>query len=83
MTALNIDTLKFARRLKEAGADEKLAEAIAEGISEMDTSRLATKDDIHTLKTEMAELKAEMVRMHLLTALGIVAATFTMLRFFD
>ena len=75
MTAMNIDTLKFARRLKEAGADEKLAEAIAEGLSEMDTSQLATKADL-------ADLKAEMIKMHLLTTLGIVAATFTMLRFF-
>ena len=82
MAALTIDALKFARRLEDAGADDKLAEAIAEGISEMDTSRLATKEDIHLLKADLVELKAEMVKMHLLTTLGIIAATFTMLRFF-
>ena len=64
MTALNIDTLKFARRLKEAGADEKLGEAIAEGMAEVDTSKLATKSDL-------AELKAEIMKMNMVTALEI------------
>jgi len=35
MNVLNIDTLDFANRLKEAGADDRLAEAIASGLSEV------------------------------------------------
>ena len=48
-----IDTLKFAQRLKTAGADEKLALAIVEGVSSMDTSDLATKSDLRDLRTEL------------------------------
>ena len=47
---LHIDTLAFSKRLKDAGADEKLADAIAEGISQVDISNLATKADLETLK---------------------------------
>ena len=51
-----IDTLSFARKLKEAGADERLAEAIVEGIGTVDMSEFATNTDLDALK---AELKAE------------------------
>jgi len=34
MNLLNLDTLAFANRLKEAGADRRLAEAIASGLAE-------------------------------------------------
>jgi hypothetical protein len=60
---LHIDTLKFARALKEAGADERLAEAIAGGFASVDTSEFATKTDIAGLNakidTSIAELKSE------------------------
>ena len=51
--ALGIDTLSFARRLKEAGADERLAEAIAEGIGTVDMSEFATKTDLADLKSDV------------------------------
>ncbi len=64
--ALRIDTLAFARKLKEAGADERLAEAIVEGFSAVDTSEIATKSDLALLKTElradMADLKSEILK---------------------
>ncbi|WP_308917475.1 hypothetical protein [Jannaschia sp. LMIT008] len=111
MNALNIDTLKFARSLKAAGADDRLAEAIAEGVAGADTSQFSTKTDVAELKTEiagvkaelkteiaglrgelktdiaavrtdMAAMKSELVRMNWITSIGIVAAMFTMLRFF-
>ena len=44
--ALQIDTLAFSKKLREAGADEGLAEAIVEGISAADTSELVTKGDL-------------------------------------
>ena len=52
-----IDTLKFAQKLKTAGADEKLALAIVEGVSSMDTSDLATKSD---LRNEINGLRTEL-----------------------
>lgn len=64
--ALRIDTLAFARKLREAGADERLAEAIAEGFSPVDTSEFATKADLVALEaklmTAMADLKSEILK---------------------
>ena len=69
--ALQIDTLAFVKRLREAGADEGLAEAIVEGITAADTSELATKADVAqqglALKSEIAQvessLKAEIAQV--------------------
>ena len=58
--ALKIDTLTFSKRLRQAGADERLADAIVEGLTGADTSELATKIDIAEVRTEIAELRTEM-----------------------
>ena len=64
--ALRIDTLAFARRLKAAGEDERLAEAIAEGIGTVDMSEFATKADLASLEARlmaaMADLKSDVLR---------------------
>jgi hypothetical protein len=61
-TAIKLDTLKFAKRLTDAGMDQKIAEALVEGLSEADTSELATKQDIARLeastKQDIARLEA-------------------------
>jgi hypothetical protein len=51
--ALHIDTLKFARKLAAAGVDPKAADAIAEGIGEIDTTELATKSDLVQLEQRL------------------------------
>ena len=56
---LRIDTLKFAKRLTDAGMDRRQAEALVEGLNEADTSEFATKADIGDVKAEIAEVKAE------------------------
>jgi hypothetical protein len=53
--AIQIDTLAFAKRLQAAGADERLAEAIVEGITDADTSSLATKEDLRHVETALKE----------------------------
>ena len=58
--ALQIDTLAFSKKLREAGADEGLAEAIVEGLTAADTSNLATKADIAEVKAEIAEVKTDL-----------------------
>ena len=70
MSAVTFDTLKFTRRLKDAGVPERQAEAEAEAIKEafgeaLET-QLATKTDVHRLergqdrlKSEIQEVKAE------------------------
>lgn len=81
MTAtLRIDTLKFVRRLTEAGMERQMAEAIVEGLAEADMSELATKADITLLRTEIVELKAEMYRFMMLQAVAIVGLTVTLIK---
>jgi hypothetical protein len=54
---LRIDTLKFAKRLTEAGLTPAAAEAIVEGLSDSNLSELATKAE---LQSEIGALRAEM-----------------------
>ena len=81
---LRIDTLRFVRKLTEAGVDRQMAEAIVEGLSEADTSELATKADLGraeaALRTDLAELKAEMFRFMMLQAVAIVGLTVTLIK---
>jgi len=56
MSAVAFDTLKFARRLKEAGVSDRHAEAEAEALAEAFesyTEDLATKADIRELATRI------------------------------
>ena len=61
--ALQIDTLAFTKKLREAGAEEGLAEAIVEGLTAADTSELATKGDVAEVRTEIAEVKTEIAEV--------------------
>jgi len=67
IAVVNLDTLKIARRLKEAGLDERQAETITDVLREsreLDFSLLATKADLAELrnatKAELAELRSDM-----------------------
>lgn len=56
MPALSFNPLKAARSLREAGADEKMAEAMASAIGDMADSlegQLATKTDLEALEQRM------------------------------
>jgi hypothetical protein len=62
--AATFDTLRAARRLKEAAASEPVAEAIAEVLREsreLDIAQLATKTDLEQLrlatKTDLEQLR--------------------------
>ncbi|MGQ0591991.1 MAG: hypothetical protein ACT4QB_04875 [Gammaproteobacteria bacterium] len=64
MNAIAFDTLKFAKRLKEAGFTEQQAEALAAAEAEFIEQNLATKRDIADLKREL-EVKIEQIRSDL------------------
>lgn len=75
------DSLASVRRLREAGADERLAEAIVGVVRHaISTERetLATKADIVDLETglkaEIAGLEARMANRLILAVVGVVAA---------
>lgn len=78
--ALHIDTLKFSRKLIEAGLEPKAAEAIAEGLAEADTSTLATKQDLTEVRRDLAEFKADLFRHLWIMAAGIVGLTVTLIK---
>jgi DNA anti-recombination protein RmuC len=51
--AIAIDTLAYARRLREAGFSEKQAEGQAEALAAAMTDTLATKQDLRELETRV------------------------------
>ena len=56
-----IDTLKVARRLREAGFTEPQAEAVVATVQEATVAGdLATKADVGAVRTELAEVRAEL-----------------------
>jgi hypothetical protein len=70
---IRMDTLKFLRKLTDAGMDRRMAEAIVEGVAEADTSDLATK-------TDLAELKAELFRFMLVQSVAITGLTVALIK---
>jgi hypothetical protein len=59
-----IDTLRVAKRLREAGFTEPQAEAVTAAVQEATQgAELATKVDLAEVKTEIAEVKAEVAEI--------------------
>ena len=54
------DTLKASRRLRDAGFEEKQADALVNAFAEDIGANLATKDDIALLKGDIALLRKDM-----------------------
>ena len=82
MSTLTFDTLKFSRRLKEAGVPEKQAEAEAEALAEAfqtNTQTLVTKAD---LKAEMIDVRTRLALVEklqwgiLLGVIGLIIKAF-------
>ncbi|MGQ0591203.1 MAG: hypothetical protein ACT4QB_00765 [Gammaproteobacteria bacterium] len=66
MTAIAFDTLKFAKRLKDAGFTEQQAETLAAAEAEFIDENLATKRDLKelevALKRDIKELEVALKR---------------------
>jgi succinate dehydrogenase/fumarate reductase flavoprotein subunit len=62
MGAVAFDTLKFAKRLKEAGFTEQQAEALAEAEAELFEAHLATKEDLAKLEHQAESIRTELKR---------------------
>ena len=71
MTALAFDTYKAVKALREAGADEALAEAVVATVGDAIGGNVATKadlaevkaelkSDVAAVKTDLADVKAEL-----------------------
>ena len=86
MATLAFDTHKAVKLLREAGAEEPLAEAVVATVGDAMGENVATKVDIATvqrdisslraeLKTDIAELEARLYRHLWVMAAGIVGLT--------
>ena len=71
MTALKFDTLTYSKRLKAVGVSEEQAEVQAETLRDFkeDLINLASKEDLHQLKTELKE-DLQSVKTELLTKMA-------------
>lgn len=76
MSAIPFDTHKFVRRLREAGFDERQAEAVTEAFAEASgETALATKRDLDAaIERVMAEVR--LTRWMVATLLGLAIANF-------
>jgi len=85
MTTITFDTLKFANRLKAAGAESRLAEVEAEAIAEafaeqqVQIERHWTEKQTAT-KTDVAEIRLKIERLCAETHRAIVEAKNDMLK---
>lgn len=76
MNAIAFDTLKFARRLKDAGVPEKQAEAEAEALADVFESQqdeLATRQYLDArLEKELAPVRSDLKLLKWMLALVIL-----------
>jgi hypothetical protein len=76
MTTITFDTHKFVRKLKEAGFEEKQAEALTEAMQAViNESELVTKQD---MQIELTPIKADinLMKWMLGAVLGLAIANF-------
>jgi hypothetical protein len=87
MAAITFDTLKYANRLKAAGAESKIAEAEAEALAEvfeLNLNEVATRDDLKHMEERLNErLEARLLQLEqrmviklgglMVVAIGVVA----------
>ena len=65
MAAPAFDTHKAVRRLKDAGVEEHLAEAVVETVGEAISGNLATKDDLRNINADLRVIKADLEALEL------------------
>lgn len=67
MVAITFDTLKYANRLKAAGAEPKIAEAEAEALAEvfeLNLNEVATREDLKHMEERLNErLEARLIQL--------------------
>ncbi|HIJ83232.1 MAG: DUF1640 protein [Magnetococcales bacterium] len=61
-TTIAFDTHAYVKKLRDAGVDERQAEIQAEALVALVEDRLATKQDIFTLKRDLADVEANLRR---------------------
>ncbi len=75
MAGLAFDTHKAVKALREAGADEPLAEAVVVTIGDALGENVATKADLAEIKVNLAEMETRLYRHLRMMAAGVVGLT--------
>lgn len=80
MTAIGFDTLSASKRLREAGMDQPMAEAVVELVQQTtmlpDISDLATKSELSATRADLQATKAEL-KADLKNEIALVRADMT------
>ena len=72
-SAIAFDSLAYVKKLKAVGVPEEQAEVQAEAFAEIIEERLATKQDILSLKRDMKELELRLtLRLGAMMTAGII-----------
>ena len=74
MPSLAFDTHAAVKRLQDAGADERLAEAVVVTLGAAFSEHVATKTDIEKLKTDIEKLKTNIEKLELRMTIKLYAA---------
>ncbi len=84
MNALAFDTLRFAKRMQEAGLPQQQAEAMAEALSAAVQDSVATKDDLNKavsdLRVEIREVQVTIIKWLVPLLLGQTALIAALVR---
>lgn len=84
MSTLVFDTHKAVKTLQEAGANERLAEAVVATVGNAMGENVATKADLAALRSDLqsdiAALEARLYRHLWLMAIGIVSLTVALVK---
>lgn len=72
MTVAVIDTLKFAKRLKDEGMEPRLAEATAAAINEALSDQVASKADLDVLESRVTTAIASARNAQIIWTVGAV-----------
>jgi archaellum component FlaC len=63
MTAMTLDTLDFARKLRDGGVEEKTADTIAREVGHFVVENLATPAEVAQIKGENADIKTRLTNI--------------------
>ncbi len=81
MSSITFDTLKFSKKLKEAGVPDIQADVQAEAMAELVEERLTTKQDLQMMESELKhEIRTMEMRLTIrlgsmmVVAVGVIAA---------
>ncbi len=87
MSTLVFDTHKAFKTLQEAGANERLAEAVVATVGDAMGENVATKADLAALRSDLqsdiAALEARLYRHLWIMAIGIVSLTVALVKVFS